>query len=417
MKTTKAIAISRISIHEKMNTLSDPRPYHFYYGGRGGGKTDSVAKYLLREADRKPLIILCARYAQNSINDSVKRTLEYYIKKLQYINYTITSNSIEHTNGTKFIFRGLWHEDKTHSVKSIGKVDYCWLEEGQVIPSSSLDVLIPSIRKPNTRFFFTYNPMTASDPITKFKNSLSDDQKVDVHINFSDNPFLSENFLKLAEAKKREDIDQYRHIYLGETLVEGNNSIFNLSQIREIFEREVIEYNDFKRNFGIDVAKYGDDETVIVDRQKTTINSIVKFSKKPLTYVADYISRNYEKNIIINMDATGVGGGLVDILIQKGYTVIGVENNNKAIDELKYANAFTEMCYNFKNIVQNITSKEVFDVSQFCRTFSYDHKGRIIASSKTEYKKKFGRSPDIADAILLAFYEKQKKTNSGFYVI
>ena len=58
-----------------LRTLFDPYRYKILFGGRGGGKSWSVARALLAQGMYDPLRILCGREVMRTISDSVHRLL------------------------------------------------------------------------------------------------------------------------------------------------------------------------------------------------------------------------------------------------------------------------------------------------------------------------------------------------------
>ena len=98
----------KINFPTAFNEIFKPHRYKVYYGGRGSGKSWSIARALLIMGMQKPLTILCAREIQTSINDSVHRLLREQIDLLDFNEfYEVTKNSIVGVNGTEFIFKGL----------------------------------------------------------------------------------------------------------------------------------------------------------------------------------------------------------------------------------------------------------------------------------------------------------------------
>ena len=115
-----------------------------------------------------PIRVLCAREFQNSISESVKKSLEAAIKVLGLGGYTITNDAITHINGTSFIFKGL-HIDAETTVKGLEGIDVCFIDEAQFISKHSLDILLPTIRKEGSTIIFALNPLTPADGVmTRF---------------------------------------------------------------------------------------------------------------------------------------------------------------------------------------------------------------------------------------------------------
>jgi phage terminase large subunit len=138
--------------------------YKAFWGGRAGTKSWTFASQLLLLGVEKPLRILCCREIQNSIRDSVKRLLEDRIEAMGLQSYyTWTDSEIRGHNGTLFIFKGLWRNPET--VKSLEGADIVWIEEAQAISQASLRTLTPTVRKPGSEIWFSWNPRNRDDPV------------------------------------------------------------------------------------------------------------------------------------------------------------------------------------------------------------------------------------------------------------
>jgi phage terminase large subunit len=135
-----------IEFLEQLEFLFKPARLKIAYGGRGAGKTDGYAIALIILSLKMKLRILCLREIQNSIEESVKETIENYIDHYGLTDqFTIKDKSITcNRTGSRFIFSGLRH--KINSIKSLAKIDIAWLEEANNTSKSSLDKLGPTIR-------------------------------------------------------------------------------------------------------------------------------------------------------------------------------------------------------------------------------------------------------------------------------
>lgn len=116
------------------------------FGGRGGGKTEGYAQALILLSRSKKLRILCGREFQNSIDESVKQTIEAWITDFGFDDeFIITNKQIIHKKtGSRFFFMGLRYN--INKIKSLGRVDICWIEEADKTSKTTLDKLFPTIR-------------------------------------------------------------------------------------------------------------------------------------------------------------------------------------------------------------------------------------------------------------------------------
>lgn len=116
------------------------------WGGRGAGKTEGMAIALILLSRTKKLRILCLRELQNSIDESIKATLEANITSMGLDNEFEIQNAriICRRTGSEFIFYGLKYN--INKIKSLGRIDIAWIEEANNVSKSSWDKLEPTIR-------------------------------------------------------------------------------------------------------------------------------------------------------------------------------------------------------------------------------------------------------------------------------
>jgi hypothetical protein len=113
-------------------------------------------------------------------------------------------------------------------------------------------------------------------------------------------------------------------------------------------------------------------------------------------------------------------GGVTDILLDHGYTVAPVNFAQAAVDSDHYANAASEMWFNFATKIDEVQIPGDVDLIEELtgrREGRRDSKGRRTVEKKDEFIKRVGRSPDKADALLLAFYEPSDIITDMDYII
>lgn len=215
-----------IDVAEPFFTVWDtPARYKVWYGGRGSGKSWSVARLLILLAYTKPVRILCAREFQVSIADSVHRLLSDQIAELNLSDFfTLTKTAIKSHCCGEFIFKGLRHN--VNEIKSLEGIDVCWVEEAQHVSKDSWSVLIPTIRKAGSEIWITFNPDLASDETyQRFVVNPPPDALVQC-VNYDSNPWFSDTLLAEMDYCRRVDIDAYRNIWLGEPRAISNAVVF-----------------------------------------------------------------------------------------------------------------------------------------------------------------------------------------------
>jgi phage terminase large subunit len=208
--------MQRTQIPKPFEALLRPARYKVYYGGRGSAKSWSFVTVLLAIAANRPLRILCAREIQLSITDSVKRLLDDHIRAMGLGGfYTSTNTEIVGKNGSVFLFAGLKHN--VTKIKSVEGVDIAWLEEGDRISRESLDILIPTIRKPGSEIWITFNPNEPTDPVYQ-DFVLADPPRTNAivkMVNCEDNPFFPDVLKEEMEWDRAHDNAKYLHVWEG----------------------------------------------------------------------------------------------------------------------------------------------------------------------------------------------------------
>ena len=126
--------------------LTQKGRYKVYYGGRGAGKSLSIAKALIWLAARVKIRVLCTREIQHTLKESVHASLRSCIEDMGYSDlFTVTNEGIRSRVGAEFIFMGL----RSHSaeIKSLHAIDIVWVEEAHAVSEQSWDNLTKTIRK------------------------------------------------------------------------------------------------------------------------------------------------------------------------------------------------------------------------------------------------------------------------------
>ncbi|QLG89831.1 PBSX family phage terminase large subunit [Chitinibacter bivalviorum] len=207
----------------KLRGLFSPCRYKVAHGGRGSAKSWSFARALLIQAAQSPLRILCAREVQKSIKDSVHKLLGDQIQSLGLGQFfTITDTSIKGANGTEFAFAGL-ASHTVESIKSFEGVDIVWVEEAQTVSKKSWDTLTPTIRKPGSEIWVSFNPDLDTDPTyQRFVLNPPPGAWV-VQINYNDNPWFPEELEKERVHCQFSDPKSYPNIWEGKckSVVDG----------------------------------------------------------------------------------------------------------------------------------------------------------------------------------------------------
>jgi len=203
---------------------------------------------------------------------------------------------------------------------------------------------------------------------------------------------------------------------MGEIADQGTDTIVKLSQVDKMF-KNYIDPNfsdEGQEEVGVDVARGGDDDTVFFRRKglktiaKKTITSQQLPPQAKLVYISNELEDfvDYNKEMLIKIDDTGVGGGLTDIMESRDYNIMPINFQNVSDFPDKYPNLISEIWFETAKIVHEIACQENerLKTELVNRKYDIDTKGRRVIEPKKKYKERGFRSPDEADAFLLCYY-------------
>jgi len=241
--------------------LLNPSRYKGAWGGRGSGKSHFFAELLIEEHIINPnQSSVCVREIQKSLNQSVKKLLEIKIEQLGVSDYfDVQDSQIKSKRGTgMIIFQGMQNHT-ADSIKSLEGYDRAWVEEAQSLSQASLDKLRPTIRKPNSELWFSWNPQLDTDPVdVLLRGENPPTNAVVVKVNWSDNPWFPDVLREEMEYDKRRDPDKYLHIWQGEYQRNSESRVFRNWRIEE-FEAKPDDVLRFGADWG-----FASDPTVLV---------------------------------------------------------------------------------------------------------------------------------------------------------
>lgn len=402
-----------IQIPEVFSELFNPKYRHVvYYGGRASGKSTAVATALLVLGLQERHLVLCTREYQNSLNDSVYKLLKSLIEKYELKSYEVLRDTIRNREtGTEFIFKGL--KSDVNAIKSIEGITIAWVEEAQSISKESIDVLVPTVRKKGSRLFWTFNRWRELDPVYV---EFCTDKRDDTFVKQVNSDVLEELGLlpdvMIAEREKMRERDPalFSHIWLGQPLSQADKAIIRRDDVIRAFDNS-IEEPEGAIEFGVDVARFGSDRTVIVKRQGVKVLEIKTLNKSSITDIYNHLKIMANDDEKIKVDDTGVGGGLTDLLRDNGYNVVPVNFGAKSSEPDKYPNLISEAWFYLASEVKKLDLPEDSDLLMelTTREWKMDSRGRRAVEGKGDYKRKGFRSPDLADALILAFFTPETR--------
>lgn len=363
--------------------------------------------------------------------------------------------SIRHLiTGSEFMFYGI--KNNPTKIKSLEGIDICWMEEAEAVSKESWDILIPTIRKPGSEIWVSYNPKNILDDThQRFVISPPDDICL-LTVNYSDNPWFPDVLRLEMEECKRKDYDLYLHVWEGEPVADSDMAIIKPSWIAAAVDAHLkIGFKPSgRKRVGFDVADEGEDSNATTLAYGSVVMDCQQWHKGDVITSADRV-KNYAEEVKateIVYDSIGVGAGVKAHLKRVcKITAIGFNAGESVFKpDAKYADGKTN-----KDMFSNIKAQAWWGVrdrfyntwrvikhleanpkdTEFARHFSddqlislssdikqleylkaelsrpwvdYDNNGRVKVESKKDMKKRGIPSPNMADSLIMAFAPAHK---------
>lgn len=214
---------------------------------------------------------------------------------------------------------------------------------------------------------------------------------------------------ELAALKVEMSENEFRQEFLCDFSAAQDNGLIPIDDIRAAankFYRES-EYMCAPLIYGIDVARFGSDASVIFKRRGLVAFEPIVIRKFDNMALADRIAVEMakEKPDAVFIDS-GAGQGVIDRLRQMRFDVVEVPFGAQAIDKEQFANRRMEMWWHMAQWIKQggaIPPDPILQGDLGAPTYGYTPKGPKILEAKDKLKERIGRSPDLADALALTF--------------
>ena len=234
------------------------------------------------------------------------------------------------------------------------------------------------------------------------------------HVNSLDVSFTNKLELNRWGQDYGTDSDFFRTRVLGEFPRTGSVQFIGPELVDEAMARELEPSRSDPLVIGVDVARFGEDMSVIYPRRGMDARSIapLTFRGLPLDRFEDHIVAFCNSHLVqeIFVDGTGLGGGLVDHLRRRGYLVHDIQFGAKAdqgIDGVKYGNKRAEIWGLMRSALKYLclpVNNQALREQLISPEYSFSKAGdAILLEPKDAMRRRGVPSPDLADALAVSF--------------
>ena len=310
----------------------------------------------------------------------------------------------------------LWSEENPDAFAGIhSSYGVCLImDEASGIPGPIYSVSEGFFSEPTKdRYWFTFsNPRRNSGPFFDSfhgKRSFWKNEQIDSRTVEGTDQKLFQSMLE----QYGEDSTVARVEVLGEFPSYDNDTVIPMELCRSAVMREVDLTASEPIVWGVDVARFGGDNSALCKRQGNTVLEMKTYNSMDLMSLCGAIKNEYDDATVLEkpqeilVDVIGVGSGVVDRLSELNLPVIGVNVGESPSSKKNYLNLRAELWFKIK---EWLSGRDVFLPSDdelvqqlVSPIYKYTSTGKVKLESKEEMKKRGIKSPDKADALALTF--------------
>lgn len=424
---------------------SAPEMYKLFGGAMGGGKTAALINEGIQlNLDYPGNFGLLLRKTWPSFRDTVFPQLEKFLDMRLVSNWNKTEKLIQIINGSRIRYGGIGDDPDDWEKFMSGEYGWVALDQAEQFTEKEFMMLATRLRLnlPDIQYYFL---LSCNPNIGWIKERFIENNKKD-HIFISSLP--TDNLANLPANYIQNMKDILTPVYI-KALLEGDwEAVGEPDNVYNYIIAQKAKHRRLKRSLpveiGVDVARAGDDESIIIlreglritlhskaqghDTMRTTGEIWCCCQDRIIPYWKDSI------NIItIKVDADGVGGGVVDRLkeqksekqaaytamildllneedrkkrIDGGYKlrikILEIHGAAKAKDKVHFKNQRAEIHWGLRELMEDLDIPDDRELITQLMALKYKQNsaGQVEIIPKDKIKEKLGRSPDYAEAVI-----------------
>jgi hypothetical protein len=307
------------------------------------------------------------------------------------------------------------------------------LDEAGGIPEWLWDATTSLVTNESARRLAIGNP---DDPTTRFEKVCRPGSGWNVlQVGYMDTPnfsgervpeqlremLIGPTYVETARRDWGEDSPLFISKVLGRFPETADDVVITPKMIREAHARELPGLE--RGRFGMDVARLGPDETVIYRNRGGVIRLVDAWRKMDTTRSAIRTANLIDADpalryVPMTVDVVGLGAGVFDPLANQGYRVHPFNGGEAARENERYVNRRTEAWWHFRRGMEagliDLDPADELLAAQLQQPKWREVEGRRIRlETKDEMAKRGLKSPDRADAAVMAWYEPAQVGDPG----
>jgi len=420
--------------------LEDQARYEILYGGADSGKSHFAAQKIiircLKESNHR---ILLVRKVQHTIRHSQFQILKDIIIQAGLLGeFTLVPSNlrIDGPNNCEIIGAGI---DDPEKLKSIHGITIVWIEEATELLEADFEELDRRVRGKKEfykQIMMSFNPINDAHwlnhtffmDLPPKQHCIQQSKHRDMSVTICQSNYEDNRYVDPLDARRYTTFTGNTAIVYTVGLWGGKTDPDQIITHEMIQNAFLVEPEEGDIKLGVDVARYGDDKTVLTKINGNFVEHIWVYEHMDTNRTSNIVKNIAIEHIIdadkIGVDGTGLGAGVVDNLIAYGMKVKDIVAGSKAVvgafndrtmHHAGYVNLraqiyfYARKCFNEGMISFPEKTTHIKFLIGDLTTARYHTKDdkRVQVESNDEIKLRIGRSPDYGSSFLYGIFAKK----------
>ena len=257
--------------------------------------------------------------------------------------------------------------------------------------------------------------------------ALQGDRWFTMRVSGLDSPRVTKDFVEEISSRYGMDSNAYRVRVLGEFPTADDNTLIRAELIDAAMVRDVPADPAAPIFWGVDVARFGSDASVLIKRQGNVVTEMPRrwrqFDTMQLSGAikAEYDLASTSRPALIVVDVIGIGAGVVDRLHEQNLPILGVNVSEVASTTGRYARLRDELWVRAREWLETravrLPRDDQLRDDLAAPRYAFLSDGRLQVESKNSMRSRGLASPDAADALIHTFAEQGLGIGSGMTLL
>ena len=283
-------------------------------------------------------------------------------------------------------------------------------DESSGIPESVFEAASGSMSGIHATTVLTGNPTRNTGFFYDTHNRLKENWYT-MSVSCIDSKRVSDDFVNDMKNRYGEDSPAYHVRVLGNFPPSESDTVIPVALIDHAMKNDVKIHEDTVSIWALDVARQGNDSSVLCKRQGPVIHPLTVWNNLDLMQLSGAVKAEYDavsaskKPVEIIVDSVGLGAGVLDRLRELGLPARGLNVSERSMQKETYINLRAELWFKCKAWLEGMDVKIPHDDRLWAELaaprYHFTSSGKIQVESKEAMKKRGINSPDRADAVCL----------------